>query len=720
MFVSTAMFALATLVVAPGPVAAEDPAPFSRSAAVAYLVTFAARSCPSSAEVPANQAANEVPETATPAGRSGPYQAGWLVDPDLEDSPGCTPLAGARFTLGSGQQRNNAALSTVTDADEPVATLASTDRLDATGKPTDASLGGAVTATLTPAQVREASLRRLWVQGGTPTEPQPAGLALSVLRCGLDTRSAGNTAWVSFPDGVRHVFCFAYYVRSPAAVGTVIVRAHSTRTTGFPQRFAFSSTLSPAGSFTVAGGAGEASFVRVADPTRYVLQPKLPAGWQVPGVVCTGGTASVDQTTGRAEIVVSAGRTIVCSYAFEPPSTASGLGLWAYAEGGEATFGLVVAGDAKFAGSAAGVAPPYELTVKPDPDGSAALATGADLSALPTGTYTVTLRPPSGQASQWSLASATCGGSAVGVHGWRFTVAVDIGHPRDCVLKLFRRQRLTFAMTTTGGVGTGGFAVVPAATTGPGWGLSASPNAYDTPTPAVGDLPAVLSPGRYLAMAIPPPSTMDGGWRLTKFTCDSAANPTANAGVLEIVLPAAATEVRCTAKFESVPVHRLLVTLRTDGSTDRRTGSVVLEVSCADGSAGRVVLAASDTGGAELPEPLTLGEPTTCTVHQPATGAPADVQTTSSARLDPASSDHPLTLPATIALDGSAAQYTLTVTTTYMSPGATGRRHVTLLPFGSLPTTLIGSGMMGIGVLTLLVLFFRRREAEAASVAREV
>ena len=203
---------------------------------------------------------------------------------------------------------------------------------------------------------------------------------------------------------------------------------------------------------------------------------------------------------------------------------------------------------------------------------------------------------------------------------------------------------------------------------------------------------------------------MDGGWRLARFACDPTALPAAGAGVVRVELTPIHPDVGCVASYELVPSRRLRVTLRAEGAAASRTASAVLDVSCADGSAGRVVLQAADAGPTELPEPLSLGGPTTCTVSQPSTGAPG-AQARSAALLDPGVGDQTLALPTTISFAGDTNQHMLAVTTTYLSPVDHARRLGPFPPFGSLPMTLIGSGMMGIGVVTLLTLFFRRRAA---------
>jgi hypothetical protein len=265
------------------PAEAADPAAFSSSAATRYQVTFAARSCAGYDQVMANQVRGNGAESLARPGRASTYKPGQPVDPDVESAAGggCQPLTGWRFTLGPGLGRSGP-LSVVTGA--TVTTPPTADqapRLNSAGGPTGSALAGAVSVTLTEDQLRLLARRQLYVQGGTTTDPLlagafgPPGYGFAVLRCGVDGHGGANVQWLGFVPEARHAYCFAYYVRGPAAAGEVTVRVRPTRPVGYPQRFGFSSPLSFAdgGRFSLASGGDpvETTFTRPAAAAPYPL-----------------------------------------------------------------------------------------------------------------------------------------------------------------------------------------------------------------------------------------------------------------------------------------------------------------------------------------------------------------------------------------------------------------------------------------------------------------
>lgn len=80
--------------------------PSSASAArphpTGLLLTLAARTCPSYADITANKARNNIMESLRDLGPDTPYEDGENVDPDIEEAvqPNCRPLPDWRFTLG--------------------------------------------------------------------------------------------------------------------------------------------------------------------------------------------------------------------------------------------------------------------------------------------------------------------------------------------------------------------------------------------------------------------------------------------------------------------------------------------------------------------------------------------------------------------------------------------------------------------------------------------
>jgi hypothetical protein len=711
-----ALMVLLVLVGPPAPAWAEDPEPFARSAATTYQVTLAARGCGSYADVVANQVRDDAGESPGRPGHDSPYKPGQPVDPDIEERAGCEPLPGVSFVLGSGREKKGP-LSSVTGAGQPVTTLADTPRLDPTGQPSGGPLRGAITVALTEDQMNLAGKRQLWVQGGTPATPVPTGSSFAVLRCGIDGRTGGNTQWIGYPTGVRHVFCFAYYVRGATATGTLTVKLRTSRAVGYPQRVPFASTLSQSGTFALTADSSETSFVRLSgEPHR--LQPQLPAGWALDDATCAASSAQVDAATGRADVTLVAGENVTCSYVLVPPAAPSGLTLRAFAEGGAGAFGLTVAAATGAPSGGSGGSGPVSvtLTAAPRGDGSAVTATGADLSALPAGQYTVSVTLPAADAAQWSLAGASCNGAPVSPRERTVAVTVGAGAVTDCVLRLVRKQgTIALKVVSQGGVAAAGFGVAPARTSEAGWWAAGTTTRSAAAAPATGDVPASLPFGSYLVTPVPPLATVDSAWKLTSLGCSpgTAAGPDAQS--ISVDLTASAASVECTATYEIVKTTELRLRLEVDSGSPRPT-AVALEVTCVDGSTGRVVIGGGLEGPADLPRPLVFASETTCTVSlAEGTDRPVNASLVNESAAGNAPLPLPATVPVAVTDSGSAASagpddLRLSVVLSYNGAGIDERRRSGAIDsFGFLPVALIGSGLIGIGAAVLLVLVARRR-----------
>jgi hypothetical protein len=181
--------------------------------------------------------------------------------------------------------------------------------------------------------VNLAGKRQLWVQGGTPQAPVPSGHSFAVLRCGIDGRTGGNTQWIGYPTGARHVVL----LRLLRARGHGHRHAHREAAHvaggGLPQRVPFTSTLSQSGTFALTGRQ-QRDVVRPAVGRGAPDPAQLPAGWQLADVSCAASKTSVDHTSGLAEVTLVAGENVVCSYVLAPADRAAGLTVRAYAEGG--------------------------------------------------------------------------------------------------------------------------------------------------------------------------------------------------------------------------------------------------------------------------------------------------------------------------------------------------------------------------------------------------
>jgi hypothetical protein len=706
------------------PARAQDPEPFARSASTTYQVTLVARACASYADVVANQVRDSGGESPGRPGRESSYDPGEPVDPSVEDQTGCEPLEGVNFTLGTGREKKGA-LSSVTSPTGPIATQAETPLVDPTGRRTAATLRGAVTNALTEAQMNLAGKRQLWVQGGTPSDPVPNGLQFATLRCGIDGRTGGNTQWIGYLPGTRNTYCYAYYVRGAAPTGTVTVKLRTTKAVGYPQRVPFTSNLSQSGTFPLTADSSSASFTRVSGET-YRVQPQLPAGWRLGDVNCTASRQVVDLGTGQVDITLVAGENVTCSYAVTPPTAGPGLTVRAVSEGGAGTFGVVVTAPGAnptpspgTGGSGGGSAPGVRvLSVAPPGDGNPATATGADLSSLTAGQYRLTVNPPAAEADLWTVSATACNGAPVTVQGRAVQVTVGSGAVTDCVLRLVRKQgTASLKVVTTETVATAGFALVPLTESGPGWSAAATTARAGDAATANGDLPGTLPFGTYLVIPVAPLTTVDSAWRLTSLGCNPGSSGGPDTRVLSVEVRAATPTVDCTATYEPVRAAELRISLRVEGEGSS-TGPVILDVTCVDGSTGRLVLPPGDQTAAVLPAPLVFTTDTSCTV-----GLAPETQQPMSASLvnDSASGNAPLSLPATVAVrppgpessaDPTAGDIRLAVTLGYTSVGGSGgekQKSGVIESFTLLPVALIGVGLIGVGAAVLLVMVARRR-----------
>jgi hypothetical protein len=227
-FLATTLALATAVVVAAATTAAAQP----------MRVTFVARACPSFGDVPANPNAPTAAvvrhrqldllgrqEAVGLLGARRPGARGLTVAPERQGRAlrRCAPLTGWRFTLGTGltgvsAEARTGTLSVVRDAlPTRIVTQASAPLRDRYGRPIGRrTIAGATTVTLGDHALAASVRQRLLAQGGTPADPllraeRPGGLQFAALRCGIGTRSGRNAQLVSFPSGVSHVFCIAFY-----------------------------------------------------------------------------------------------------------------------------------------------------------------------------------------------------------------------------------------------------------------------------------------------------------------------------------------------------------------------------------------------------------------------------------------------------------------------------------------------------------------------------
>jgi hypothetical protein len=696
------------------PARADDRDPYATSAIETYRVTMAARICDSFRAIAAGRVRDDADELVGRPGIDSPYRDGAAVSPDIEDGvdANCTDLPGQRFTIGTGHQRkgNLSVVTGVSTTTEP--TKESADRLDDLGKDTGGLLGGAVTATLTADEVRLATRRQLWVQGGTPDQPVQSGSGFGALRCAVDGHTGGNVQWVTFPAGVRHVFCFAYYVRSPGATGTVTVRVKPSRPIGYPRRIGFQSDLShaPEGKFglTTTGDAVDTSFTRAAGSDPYPLVAQPPDGWKVAAIACSvshsgGGsaasTAVTDPPAGKVIIVLAPGDLVACEYTVDPPAQPAGLSLKVYAGGIAAPFQVGVAG-------ATGT---QALTATTTTDPVPVAVTGPDLSTLAAGTYAVAVGTT---AAGLVFTGAVCNGGQIQATAAKsVTVNLVAGVAQECVLRVSGTPpspRLN--VLTKGGVATAAFAVAPADRADGGWWAAANSTGDGTATAAAGEVPSQPTPGSYVVTAIPPRSDQNGGWKLGSFSCSPADMNPASGAVARITVALGGPPPVCTATYEFEAATYLQVTLKATGFEQGRDEPAVIEVSCVDGSAGRVVLESDEEHSSGMPQSLAFLAPTECTVAQRATGAVTSSEVTTSATLDPPGGDGPLALPTQVEVVRTVAKYTVAVTDHFGPPAEVANKSV-VDELKALPVLLVGIGVFFLGALIFVAVLLRRRAA---------
>ena len=154
---------------------------------------------------------------------------------DLRRSRGASrsPAGASRWARATSRARVSGPWGSLSIVTNPFTT-------DITTKSLDARLNNAGQDTGTRRRRRDdhahAASRRtsppepnsLWTQGGTTTDPRPQRhvprqYGFGALRCAIDNLNGDNVEWIGFPQGAKHVFCYAYYVKPPPTSGTIIV-----------------------------------------------------------------------------------------------------------------------------------------------------------------------------------------------------------------------------------------------------------------------------------------------------------------------------------------------------------------------------------------------------------------------------------------------------------------------------------------------------------------
>ena len=394
-----------------------------------YTITFAARWCPSYESVRANRARNNIMESLQDLGPDTNYSSGQAISPEKEDQApqsACTPLDDWNFQLGSGINgvTPGTNLSRVSNPGTVATTRSSVPELSPAGNDTGRSIAGAVTLELTDAQVSAANSHKLWVQGGTATEPLgpvKGQYGFASLRCANDNLNGDNVEFISFTTNQRNVFCYTYLVKPPPKAGVIVIKKAVPDVTAPDLTFGFGGNVSfnPGGAFSLRKGQS-IEFVRGASADtgfNWNVTEDVPKNWSL-AISCetAKGTSSYqDLGDNGVSIDLAAGDTVTCTFVNSPNPPPNRLKLGKFAKGGSGQFGFKVT----------------------DPDGTVIdnptldipkeeLVRVGSYELTKAGTYTVTETLPTSPKGSWALTAMICDGA--------------VGHRRQCDHGHDRRQ----------------------------------------------------------------------------------------------------------------------------------------------------------------------------------------------------------------------------------------------------------------------------------------
>jgi hypothetical protein len=392
------------------------------------LVTIAARECPSFESITANRARNNIQESLRDLGADTPYGTrrpnGQFipiqVSPSIEAEfqPACTPLQGWKFKLGRGVGDQDTgvwgALSTVSRpyAIPDIETKASVPLRDEFGHPVTggAKLEGAETIHLTDDQVDQAtSSQKLWIQGGVPGTPitgNPSVYAFGALRCATDILNGDNVEFIAYPpDGVDHVFCYAYYVKPAPSAGTIVVEKQIVGPDGTPpQTVRFTGNISyetlpdGTGYFDLTAGLndpGSMSFVR-AGGSEWNFEEQVPPGFTLDPPTCAVGGSTYTVSGSRVSVSLEAGDTVRCTFVNRYTPPVAGLLIRKVTHGSTGTFAFSV-DDGPFNIRATTLSEDTAYDAKPE------------LTDLEPGRHRISEQAPESDAGEWSRQDVFCG-----------------------------------------------------------------------------------------------------------------------------------------------------------------------------------------------------------------------------------------------------------------------------------------------------------------------
>ena len=557
------MLALAvSLALAASPALAQG----SGSGGSGYYVTFVARVCPEYTDIFANRARNDIVESLKDLGPDTQYgDSGALIDPVYEDfiapQTNCQPLPGWQFTLGTGYESRAVtgdwgSLSKVTGAyNTSIVTQDSAPLLDTNASPVaDTTVAGATTIELTDDQRAQANNPdQLWAQGGTPTDPVLAQMypgpeyGFGTLRCATDNLNGDNVEFIYFPAGVRHVFCYAFYVKPPPTTGLITIQKQVIGApAGTNPSFPFNGDISfdPNG-FQLTDG-GSIDFWRAGGSTWTVTEGPVD-GYSLDSIKCTAVTAdggqgqsttTTDVSSGTATIALVALEHVTCVYTnrYIPPP--GGLTISKVTRGGVGTFSYSVTGDG---GIHRASATTTEENVPVD-------ATPA-LTSLAPGNYVIREHSPTATGGTWRMRSASCNG-VKRTAGRPVEVTIQSGEQVTCLFTnvFIPRGSISLAKITEGATGTVNFQVERVSGTPAQFLQTATTTTQGIPADAAPNTPAdatdSLRLGSYRIIEQVPASTPAGGWTLVLVECNNVPTPFTQ-GTIVVALTRSQPALRC-------------------------------------------------------------------------------------------------------------------------------------------------------------------------------
>jgi uncharacterized repeat protein (TIGR01451 family) len=537
----TVVAAMALALLGAAPASAQQP-PGPNGQGTDFFVTIAARQCPTYEDITANRARNNIQESLRDLGEDTPYAAGQVVDLDTEERvhPRCSPLPDWRFTIGNAIAPTRVSgvwgsLSVVSGVDGTATTVDSVPRRNNIGEIISTqSVAGATTIELTPAQRDRAPRGNLWIQGGTPTDPMlfedfRDEFGFGALRCATDNVNGDNVEFIAFPNGSRHVYCFAYYVTPPPTSGTIVIRKRVSEPANADQRFTFEGNISftPDRLFhlnVVNGSTPSHTFYRAETgpmDERWTVREHVPDGWVLTDVTCDSTTSDVQVDRAGASVSISlvAGDTVTCTFtdAFRPPPSVLLLSKVTF--GAVGTFGYTVRSDEDDLVASTSAT----TTIQGEP----AAAESGPIELAP-GDYEATEHLPRARGGEWRATAYNCEAFRnptdlpPGARPRPVSVTITDTEGQACVFenRFVPSGAIRITKVTRGSTGTTGFLITPVADPARQFLQTATTTAENEPARARGDSTRRLRLGRYVIQEIGTTPGRDGRWTLVAVVCD--------------------------------------------------------------------------------------------------------------------------------------------------------------------------------------------------------